>query len=488
MIRLVDDFLNGITMYRLMLYVLLFLFLVTIILSLLKILPFNPINLVLSAAILNVVCWMTNSILSKIFKVPTNFESVFITAFILTLILTPIRTFQDLFLLSAVAVISQFSKYILAIRRKHLFNPAAFAVALSAIIFQFSASWWVGTAWMMPFILAAGILVVRKVQRFTLALSYLFIVLILVLGMSVLKGDDAISVVQNIFLETPTLFFVFVMLTEPQTTPPTKILQVVYGGLVGVGFPFVTPEIALLVGNIFSYIVSPKEKLLLKLKEKKQPAPDIYDFIFSLDKKFQFQPGQYLEWTLGYQNPDSRGNRRYFTIASSPTEDNLHIGVKFYPNSSTFKKKLISMVSKDEIVAGQLAGEFTLPKDSNQKLVFIAGGIGITPFRSMIKHLLDANQKRNIILLYSTKLEEEIVYKEIFDEAFKKLGIKTVYVVTETDGYIDAEKIKKEVPDFKDRIFYISGPHSMVDNFEETLKEIGISNNQIKIDFFPGYV
>ena len=120
---------------------------------------------------------------------------------------------------------------------------------------------------------------------------------------------------------------------------------------------------------------------MLRLKEKVQLAPDIYDFIFVPTRKFAFAPGQYMEWTLGHDEPDSRGNRRYFTLASSPTENTLRLGVKFYQQSSSFKSALLAMDQQSEIVAAQVAGDFVLPDDPRQKCVFIAGGIGITPFR-----------------------------------------------------------------------------------------------------------
>jgi len=195
-----------------------------------------------------------------------------------------------------------------------------------------------------------------------------------------------------------------------------------------------------------------------------------------------------MEWTLGHKNPDNRGNRRYFTIAASPTEGNLRIGVKFYPNSSSFKKSLMAQSAGSKIFAGELSGEFTLPEDPNQKLCFIAGGIGVTPYRSIIKYLLDTKKKRDIILLYSSKTAQDFVYKDIFKAAFQNLRIKTILLETEKGQFIDEAMIKKQMPDFKDRIFYISGPHSMVDAFQETLKEMDIPGKQIKVDFFPGYV
>lgn len=101
------------------------------------------------------------------------------------------------------------------------------------------------------------------------------------------------------------------------------------------------------------------------------------------------------------------------------------------------------------------------------------------------------------MVLYSNKTVADIAYKDIFDTAEKQLGIKTVYAIIEpsqtlTDsqmqkGFIDMQMIMKEIPDFNNRIFYISGPHGMVSAFGKTLKDMGVRKNQIKIDFFPGF-
>ncbi len=471
--KYIDDFLNSVTMYRLVLYVLSFFLAVAIVLSFLKLLPFDPINLVVSTAVLITVCWFSNKVFSKIFNAPANLESNYITAFILTLIITPPNNLHDFLVLGFVGILSQASKYVLAINKKHIFNPAALAAFFAAVVLKNPASWWIGNQYMLIPVLFGGLLIVRKVRRISLVLTFLIVY-------AFFAGPQ---IVQTI-LESPIFFFAFIMLTEPQTTPPAKILQIVYGVLVGIGTFYQTPEIALLLGNIFSYVVSPKEKLFLKLKEKIQIAPETYDFIFERSSKFVYLPGQYMEWTLGLSNPDTRGNRRYFTLAASPTEENLRIGVKFYPNGSSFKKALLDLPKNGQIVASSLSGEFILPKNLNQKLCFIAGGIGITPFRSMVKYLLDSNEKRDIILFYSGKTQQDFVYKDIFEKA-NQLGVQTVYVATDKMGYIDEKMIREKVPDFKDRIFYISGPHSLVDAFEKTLKEMGVKN--IKVDFFPGY-
>jgi len=347
-------------------------------------------------------------------------------------------------------------------------------------------------------------LIVRKIRRFDLVVSFLVAALATILVLSILNHTLIIATLQQTLLYSPLLFFAFVILTEPLTTPPARRSQIYYGLLVGVLFApqfhigslYTTPELAILIGNLFAYLISPKAAFMLRLKDNVQLAPDIYDFIFVPSRKFAFAPGQYMEWTLGHKEPDSRGNRRYFTLASSPTEDTLRLGVKFYQHPSSFKSALLSMDQQSEIVAAHLAGDFVLPDDPRQKCVFIAGGIGITPFRSMITYLLDTHQQRPIVMFYANKNASDIVYNDIFDRAQRELGIKTIYTITDKQklppawnaqvGYLSPQLIKDEVPDYRNCIFYISGPPAMVDSFKAALRQIHVKNSQIKTDFFAG--
>lgn len=239
-------------------------------------------------------------------------------------------------------------------------------------------------------------------------------------------------------------------------------------------------------------------KLIVNLHEKIQISSDIVDFVFKPAKKVAFIPGQYMEWTLAHPHTDSRGNRRYFTIASSPTEETIRLGVKFYEKGSSYKKALYNLNQQMSIVGAQLSGEFILPKNGNQKLVFIAGGIGITPYRSFLKYLVDTKEQRDIVMFYSNKTADEIAYKDVFDAAEKELGIRTVYTLTDTVnlpqgwsgklGRITSGMIAEEVPDYSERLFYLSGPHAMVTGYEEVLKSMGLKSKQIKKDFIPGLV
>lgn len=506
MMKFIDTFLDSITMYRLVLYELIGLVIIAILFSFLGILPYSPGGIIFSASFILFVSLLTNGIFSKVFEAPTNIESAYITALIIALIVAPYRSTQDLPLLFWASVLAMASKYILAINRKHIFNPVAIAVALTALWLHFSANWWVGTTAMMPFVLLSGLLIVRKIRREDLVISFFITALVTEIFFTFIHGGNLLTTLDALLLRSSLFFFAFIMLTEPFTTPPTRGLRIFYGGLVGLLFSphihlgsyYSTPEIALVIGNIFSYLVSPKIKLYLHPQEKVHYGEDIIDFVFTpTTGRVNFAPGQYFEWTLPHEDTDSRGNRRYFTIASSPTEESVHLGIKFYPQGSSFKKALLAMDEKATIVAGNLTGDFTLPEDIKTKLVFIAGGIGVTPFRSMIKYCIDTDQKRPIVLFYANKVITEFAYTDIFEEA-QKIGIKTVYALTDTNsvpkewegnvGRITPEMIKAEVPDFMERIFYLSGPHPMVTGYEETLKGMGVSETHIKKDFFPGYV
>ncbi len=134
----------------------------------------------------------------------------------------------------------------------------------------------------------------------------------------------------------------------------------------------------------------------------------------------------------------------------------------------------------DTIITGQLAGEFTLPKDPKQKLAFIAGGIGITPFRSMIKDFVDRDEKRDAILLYSNRSADEIAYRDVFDDAAQKIGMRTIYVTTgggapnaHGGNRLTTDTIKKEIPDYGERIFYLSGTHAMTNASRKNITRDG---------------
>jgi len=492
-------------MYKTVLYYLMALWVIAFFLSIFNFLPYTPASMIVSLVILLVISSATNYIFSYVFEVPANFESIYITVFILALIISPATTPTEYIYLGWAGILSMASKYIFTIKHKHLFNPAAFAVVITGLFINQYASWWIGTLVMTPFVLVGGLAVIKKLKRTDLALSFFIVALTSILAFSFFNGFDIFSVFWKTLVASPLLFFTFIMITEPLTTPPSRILRILYGTLLGIlFFPQIhigslnfTPEIALLFGNIFSYLVGSKERLTLKFKRAIQLAPDTGEFVFESDIPLSFKPGQYLEWTLGHKKVDLRGNRRYFTIASSPTEKEILLGVKFYEKPSSFKTALAQMKENDIIIASQLSGDFVLPRNKKKKLVFIAGGIGVTPFRSMVKYLIDTREQRDIILVYANRTEEDIAYKNIFDLAIKVFNLRVIYVISDLKdktinwtgkiGFVDEKMIKEQISDFSERTFYISGPPSMVSGIEKTIKNLGVKNSHIKTDFFPGF-
>ncbi len=145
------------------------------------------------------------------------------------------------------------------------------------------------------------------------------------------------------------------------------------------------------------------------------------------------------------------------------------------------------MRPKQQIIASQLTGDFTLPKDLEKPLTLVAGGVGVAPFRSMIKYIVDKKLKVNIVHLFINKTKEDIVYKELFDQA-EAYGVHTIYFVSSKEGHLTPESVKTKITDFKKRKFYISGPELMVRSIEKTLLAAGLPKSQLKTDFFPGYI
>lgn len=505
----IDKLLDQVTIYRLAVYILIFDLFFALVMSIFGKIPQNPIFVVYSASFFVLISLLSNFLFSRIFKVQANVESVYITALILSLIVSPAQNFVDVnfyILAVLVGVFAQATKYLFQIKKRHIFNPVAISVTISFFLIGDSASWWIGNAVMFPVIFISGVIIVQKLRRFDTVLTFFLIAFVGSYFYSFSKDSSLLFVAEQMFLNSPLLFFGTIMLTEPFTMPSRKWSRILYACIVGfftisglsIGSFYFTPAIALLIGNVFSYLVNTKEKLTLRLIGKNEIAQDTYEFIFENSTRFVYRAGEYLEWTLAHTKPDSRGNRRFFTIASSPTEKDVRLAIRFYPRGSSFKKKMMRLRKDDLILAGSRGGEFVLPTNKNLKLTFIAGGIGITPFRSMVKYLFDKEEKRDVQLFYSNRAVADIAYKDFFDSSQEKTGLKIVYTITDeipnSDiwqgkvGRIDEKMLKENTSDWQERRYYISGTHVMVGGIKSTLLKMGVKRKNIKTDFFPGYV
>ncbi len=504
MINTVDGFLNHISMYRLVLFYCFGLLVVAFLAGFFALVPVDPAALAFSTVLVTATCWLTNRVIIALLRIPANSESVYITSLILALIMPPVLATETAGILGLglASVATIVSKFILAPYRRHVFNPVAVGVAISAITLDQPATWWAGgNLYLMPLVVIGGLLILRKVQRFDMFAVYVAANLI-VTALSA-DADMRMDALQMSMMSSPLLFAGFAMLTEPLTAPASFYPRLVYGAVVGalsvplmhVGETYFTPELALLVGNAFTWVASPKHRYKLTLESVEKQAAGCYDYVFRSNRKVLYTAGQYMDWTAQVRSPDNRGNRRAFTLASAPNGDTVRLGIKFYSHGSAFKQSLLAMKPGDVVYASHVAGEFTLPQDVTQKLAFLAGGIGVTPFRSMVENMLLTGEKRDAVLFYGNNQSNEIAYSDVFRQAEDELGLRTVYAVVsgnirETNmhnGFIDANLIRQHMPDYHERIFYVSGPRAMVKNFQRVLADMGVVKSKIKTDYFPGF-
>lgn len=223
----------------------------------------------------------------------------------------------------------------------------------------------------------------------------------------------------------------------------------------------------------------------LKLISRKKEAPDVESFIFSSAEPLIWKAGQYMHCVLHHEPTDNRGSDRWFTIASAPFEKEMTITTKFTSEKgSSFKTKLSNMKIGKSIEISDIDGDFTVD-DPALECVFIAGGIGITPFYSILKEADHAKIKLHATLLYANR-DNNIAYKEAL-EGFAKNNPNLVIHHVITPERIDESLIRKYVPDLQKPVFYVSGPEPMVDSLGKVLIKMGVSAEHLKQDYFPGY-
>lgn len=237
----------------------------------------------------------------------------------------------------------------------------------------------------------------------------------------------------------------------------------------------------------------------LKLIEKRKEAQGTKSFFFEPQKDFDYLPGQYFYITVPkLKYKDSRGATRHFTLSSSPTEEKIIRITTRVRKDSGYKQTLDELKIGTEIEGEGPEGTFVLDEKEKGPHVFIAGGIGITPFRSMIKYAIDKNTSTEIHLIYSNSLPEQITFrKELENWAKKSDNIKIDMTVTKPEeskekwnglaGRIDEKMIKSQIPNLKSQTFWICGPPAMVDAMEKIMGELDLSASRVRSEKFSGY-
>jgi ferredoxin-NADP reductase len=206
--------------------------------------------------------------------------------------------------------------------------------------------------------------------------------------------------------------------------------------------------------------------------------------LFEADGYPDFRPGAYFWVELpdrGHQ--DEKGLRRHISLVTSPTERPL-VGLATRLRDSAFKRTLAGLEVGDEIEVEEPKGSFLLPEDTSADYVFVAGGIGITVFRSMLRYIADEQLPYRVTLCYSNRDRESAPFLDELDELEQR--IEGLRVVLSFGERFDAAVLREHIGDL-DKHFLVAGPPAMANAVSESLRAAGVPDELISTDGFSGY-
>lgn len=223
----------------------------------------------------------------------------------------------------------------------------------------------------------------------------------------------------------------------------------------------------------------------LTLIEKKQEVPGVTSFVWKPEADLEWIPGQFLHYVLPHEPADERGTERWFTVSAAPFEGHAMLTTRHADeHGSSFKERLFAIPVGGTIDADTPEGDFLY--DGSTPAAFIAGGIGITPYRAILMDLDHRGADIDAKLMYANRNDDFIFKDELEALAARHPKFKIHYFTA--DERIDEAAIEACVPDRADRVFYASGPEPMVEALEKIVLSLGIPDGQFKRDFFPGYL
>lgn len=241
----------------------------------------------------------------------------------------------------------------------------------------------------------------------------------------------------------------------------------------------------------------------LKLIKKQDEASGTKSFFWEPEKPVTYLPGQYFYYTIPtLKYPDPRGTTRHFTLSSSPTEGNILRLTTRVREGSGFKKTMDELPIGSTVDGEGPNGIFTFDEKITGQQIFIAGGIGITPYRGMLKYVADKNLKTPILLIYSNSVPEEITFRKELEEisAAHPNVILAMTVSHPEDskepwtgltGRVDENLINSLDAKYKFLVtnptWWLCGPPPMVDAMEQLLGRLKVTIDHVRSEKFTGY-
>ncbi|ALX03416.1 FAD-dependent oxidoreductase [Aeromicrobium erythreum] len=475
-------------------------------------------------AVLLVASVASNRLLGLVWRRVPHDESAVITALLLFFLFVPLPEAAsgsgsgvgaaNLLWLAAAAVLASASKYLLAWRGRHVLNPAA-AGALLVVVAQWAvgressinALWQTAaTQALLPFVAVGALLVLWRTRRLDVGLVFVVVAATLVLvGLTVGFGTPLSQAWQTALYSYPIVFMAGFMVTEPLTLPPRRVQQWLVAAVMAVllGFPTfadvlgvqaptwgpltMTPELAIVVGNLVAFALSRRTGVVLRTTGSRRLAGDTWEVTFRPTRPVRFVPGQYLELHLPHRGVDGRGVRRVFSISSPPQADDLSVAVRVPEPSSSFKQALVGLREGERVHATGVHGDFVWPR-GGRPLLLVAGGIGVTPFLSQLR----AGEARDVVLVYGVPDGDVVPYRD----ELVATGVRVVLVSPEPPADLPADwvhvaapvvsgdVVAEAVPDAAERVAYVSGPPVMVSAVRGDLRR---RCAKVRTDYFSGY-
>ncbi|CAN5440728.1 hypothetical protein BH10ACT5_BH10ACT5_08520 [soil metagenome] len=508
--------LGRVSMYRLALLSLAGLALVAFVVSFFQLVAPTPAELLASAALLAAVCALVDAAAQAVVRLPWRIESSLITAGILLFILRPTLEPAGLAGIALAAAVASLSKYVLAWRGRHIFNPAAAGAAVLTIVSIWlpdlgASSWWVGTPVLAAPVLILGLAVLVRTEKVRVISVFLVVAVAVGVARTATQYQQAglqietMDILWPVLWSSPFLFLGAFMLSEPLTMPPRRWQQFTVAALVGVlaGWPIdlgaisLGQERALLVGNLlaFAFAFSMRSAVKLTLESRAELTPTVQALTFRARRRLAFVPGQYLELDVPHRHPDARGTRREFSIASAPEDlPLLTVAFREVPGAksqSSYKKALAQVTAGDALAVTGVWGDFILPKKPSSAVLMVAAGIGITPFVSQLRHVRLAEHDRDIVLVYVASEASELAFRDELEAS----GVPTIIFTRDEPQNLprhwrwargvrlDAAGLEQVVPDISARHVYISGPAGLIADLAPALEHA----RSITTDAFSGY-
>ncbi|WP_394938704.1 FAD-dependent oxidoreductase [Psychromicrobium sp. YIM B11713] len=497
-----DGVLGRFTMYRLVLVVLLVLAGYSLLLDLLGWLTFGIPAMLVSLLLSVLVCTAVSWLLARLFRVRAHLESSLITGLLIYFLFWPTLVPSELAGIALAAAIAGASKFLLAYRRRHIFNPAA----IGAFVVYFTglnlSTWWTATPAMLWVLVPAAFIVLYRTSKLIFAGIFIVIAEAIITGRLLLSGSDLGAALSQPFSSLPVLFFAGFMLSEPLTLPPRRYQQWLLAAVVAVlfsvpfhfGIVFSSPELALLIGNLLAFAVSQRSGLRLTFRGSRELTPTSREYRFSLPRPARFAAGQYMELSLPHRRADLRGMRRVFSLTTDPDDGSrVAFGLRLAEPSSSFKKELNSLKPGSTITATGVWGDFVLPT-GNHPLLLLAAGVGITPFLSQLRALHHRPaEHRDVVLVYVLSSIEEFGYRDEILELCAAEGIRLLLCAPQNPGvseylatgYPSVEQLGHAVPDIAQRRVYASGSPAFVAHAKHIGHRAGA--RKVHTDSFLGY-